>query len=228
MKIYAVRNGRNPGIYNTWEECKEQVCGFSGAVFKSFGSLEEAENYIKGDNKIEPSHTEFEGFYKTIGLKIPKLKNKLEDGNVLVYVDGSVNPKEGKIGFGYLIYYEDKYVVGYGYKTDEHLLEINNIGGELFAMLEAINEIDKIKNVKKIEIRYDYKGIEEWATESWKAKKSTTRLYSTIMHTFIEAYDNNVLFTHIKGHSGEQGNECVDKLAKIGCGILSLDAEIDE
>ena len=36
VKYYAVRVGRKAGIYKTWSECKEQVCEYSGAIYKSF------------------------------------------------------------------------------------------------------------------------------------------------------------------------------------------------
>ena len=36
-KIYAVRKGRKPGLYHSWEDCKAQVHGYSGAEYKSFG-----------------------------------------------------------------------------------------------------------------------------------------------------------------------------------------------
>lgn len=45
-KFYAVRKGYNIGIYNTWDECKKQVNGFSGAEYKSFTLLEEANEYM--------------------------------------------------------------------------------------------------------------------------------------------------------------------------------------
>ena len=32
MKYYAVKNGKVPGIYNTWDECKENIHGFKGAI----------------------------------------------------------------------------------------------------------------------------------------------------------------------------------------------------
>ena len=35
-KFYAVQNGRVPGVYLTWDECKKQVDGYSGASYKSF------------------------------------------------------------------------------------------------------------------------------------------------------------------------------------------------
>ena len=38
-KFYAVKTGRNPGIYHTWEECRKQILGFSGARYKSFATM---------------------------------------------------------------------------------------------------------------------------------------------------------------------------------------------
>ncbi|MCP4050994.1 MAG: ribonuclease H [bacterium] len=35
-KYYVVLEGRCPGIYDNWMECKKQVNGFSGAKYKSF------------------------------------------------------------------------------------------------------------------------------------------------------------------------------------------------
>ncbi|XP_058075641.1 uncharacterized protein LOC131224104 [Magnolia sinica] len=40
-KFYVVFVGRTPGIYETWEECKSQVHGFSGCLHKSFTVYED-------------------------------------------------------------------------------------------------------------------------------------------------------------------------------------------
>lgn len=45
-KYYAVQKGRKPGIYETWSACEAQVKGFSGAVYKSFPTLSEAQSFI--------------------------------------------------------------------------------------------------------------------------------------------------------------------------------------
>ena len=50
MKYYAVRKGRVPGIYYSWDECRAQVDKFSGAEFKSFHSEKEAELYLNNKN----------------------------------------------------------------------------------------------------------------------------------------------------------------------------------
>lgn len=50
MPFYAVRTGRIPGIYNTWDECKQQVNNFAKARYKKFGSREEALAFVSGSD----------------------------------------------------------------------------------------------------------------------------------------------------------------------------------
>lgn len=45
---YAVRVGRRPGLYRTWDECKAQVHGFGGAVYKGFATEADARSFIGG------------------------------------------------------------------------------------------------------------------------------------------------------------------------------------
>ncbi|KAG8979847.1 hypothetical protein FRB90_007877, partial [Tulasnella sp. 427] len=64
--FYAIKRGRQPGIYSTWyefkelreanNECKAQVDGFPRAEYKRFGNLKDAENFI-GVAYIETSLT---------------------------------------------------------------------------------------------------------------------------------------------------------------------------
>nr|1QHK_A Chain A, PROTEIN (RIBONUCLEASE HI) [Saccharomyces cerevisiae] len=44
--FYAVRKGRETGIYNTWNECKNQVDGYGGAIYKKFNSYEQAKSFL--------------------------------------------------------------------------------------------------------------------------------------------------------------------------------------
>ena len=45
-KYYAVKVGKTTGVFNNWEDCKKQVTGFSGAIYKSFPTFEEAKEYL--------------------------------------------------------------------------------------------------------------------------------------------------------------------------------------
>ncbi|MCP4439614.1 MAG: ribonuclease H [Aureispira sp.] len=49
-KFYVVWSGHEPGVYKTWKECKKQVDGYTGARYKSFGSLAEAEDALLGNS----------------------------------------------------------------------------------------------------------------------------------------------------------------------------------
>ena len=57
-KFYAVKKGRTPGIYLSWDDCKKMVDGYSGAVYKSFLTLQEAEAFIGNDKKNRVTDTD--------------------------------------------------------------------------------------------------------------------------------------------------------------------------
>ena len=70
-KFFVVWEGKEPGIYRSWEDCKRQIHGFEGALYKGFATEEEAReamvspcwNYIgkKAKEKI-PSGADKEKF----------------------------------------------------------------------------------------------------------------------------------------------------------------------
>ena len=51
VTYYAIRKGRTVGILTNWGEASQSVTGYSGAVFKKFSVLKDAEEYMKGGNK---------------------------------------------------------------------------------------------------------------------------------------------------------------------------------
>lgn len=52
-KYYAVKIGRKPGIYQTWDECQKQIHHFKNAKFKSFTSKDDAYNFLNDKIKNE-------------------------------------------------------------------------------------------------------------------------------------------------------------------------------
>ena len=77
-KYYAVKKGKTPGIYLTWEDCKAQTEGFSGAIYKSFPTLEQAEQYVEGESSRDDDSPREE-----------KTKAVAEENCAVAYVDGS-------------------------------------------------------------------------------------------------------------------------------------------
>jgi ribonuclease HI len=48
-KYYVVWEGHQKGIFDTWDKCKKQVDGYTGAKYKSFASLDEAKKALGGN-----------------------------------------------------------------------------------------------------------------------------------------------------------------------------------
>ena len=56
-KFYAVRKGRNPGVYSTWSDCEKNVKGFAGAEYKSFPTEQDAQSYMTAKNETVENKT---------------------------------------------------------------------------------------------------------------------------------------------------------------------------
>jgi len=53
-KYYVVWKGNNPGVYKSWEKCKDEIKNVKGALFKSFVDIEEAQKaYEMGYDKYK-------------------------------------------------------------------------------------------------------------------------------------------------------------------------------
>ena len=190
-KFYAVKKGKKTGIFSTWDECKEQVTGFKGAIYKSFKTLSEAEAFLERNEE--------------------KIENIEEVDGVYAYIDGSFDRINGIYGSGVVIVDGD---MKYDFKhagNREDYAQLHNVAGELeaakFVMWYAVD-----KKIKEITLFYDYQGIEAWATGSWEANLTYTQDYVKFYNKVKERVKVN--FVKVKAHTGVELNELVDKLAK--------------
>ena len=190
-KFYAVRKGKKTGIFSTWDECKEQVTGYKGAIYKSFKTIEEAEEFIKGNEE--------------------KIENVEAVDGVYAYIDGSFDRVQGIYGSGVVIVDGDK---KYEFKhagSREDYAQLHNVAGELeaakYVMWYAVD-----RKIKEITLFYDYKGIESWATGDWQANLPYTQDYVKFYNKVKSVVKVN--FVKVKAHTGVELNEVVDKLAK--------------
>ena len=53
-KYYAVAKGHNPGIYTDWARTSENIKGFAGACYKSFKTVQDAQEYL--DKEAQEYH----------------------------------------------------------------------------------------------------------------------------------------------------------------------------
>lgn len=159
-KFFVVWEGKEPGIYRSWEECKRQIHGFEGAIFKGFATEAEAREAM-----VSPA-------WDYIGKNAKTKQSTLEDISKYgipnfesLSVDAACSGNPG------LMEYRGIYT-----RTGEEIFHqgpfkegTNNIG-EFLALVHALALL-KQKN-SPLSIYTDSKTALAWI----KAKKSKTKL----------------------------------------------------
>ncbi|CEN87778.1 ribonuclease H1 domain-containing protein [Paraclostridium sordellii] len=230
-KYYAVKVGKKPGIYKTWDECKEQVNKFPGSIYKSFKTLEEAEKFSgvktsfnenknnKLNNSAKKADIKKEGDLKPIrsSANVKYFEKYIEpetikdDFDFIAFVDGSYDRVSKTFGSGIAVLdlendTIEEFKVAGNDKWDQW-----NIVGEIEASKFAI-KLGYEKELKKICIYHDLKNIALWASGSWQAKNEYTQDYVR----YVEKYSENmkITFIKVKGHSCNKYNDIADRLAR--------------
>lgn len=199
-KWYAVRKGKKPGIYRTWGECKAQVDHVSGAEYKSFKTKEEAEDYLNPPT-------------------VEDLLEGIEEKDIATaYVDGSFNIGDWIYGSGVYFLYRGKKIGIMCSGDDPSYARMRNVAGEIKAAMIAV-QMAESAHAKCVEIFHDYTGISSWAEGAWAANLECTKAYKK----FMQEHRKNIriVFRKVAGHSGDEGNDIADSLARTASGVYS-------
>ena len=194
-KFYAVREGRIPGIYTNWPECQKQVSGYPNAAFKGFPTKEEAVAFMNAQISTAAAPEE-------------------NPTGVHIYVDGSFS--KGQYSWAFAVYEDGNLTHSdSGVGEDPEAAKMRNVAGELAGATMAIQWAEET-GVQPISIHHDYSGLAKWATKEWQAKNPFTAWYAA----FASQRLNWVTFCKVAGHTGVEGNELADRLAKQALGLL--------
>lgn len=196
-KFYAVKKGKITGVFEKWEECKASVDGFPGAIYKGFGTREEAQSFLGYPKRKDASTAE-----------------RPKQGTLLAYVDGSYDDSLKKYAFGCVFLLPDgRIFTQYGNGDKEESLALRNVTGEMLGAMYAVKTA--INNgYSEIELRFDYQGIEKWVTGEWRAKTDLTQKYAASMREWGKKI--RIKFTKVAAHTNVTYNELADKTAKMG------------
>ena len=191
-KVYAVRKGKKTGLFYDWDSCKKSTTGYPNAEFKSFLTEEEAKAYLAAAT------------------------GKTDESLPFAFVDGSYNITTKVYGWdGFVSWNGERHVVQ-GHGSDEEMASMRNVAGEIMGSISAIEKAIEL-GIPEINVYYDYLGIEKWAMGEWKTNKEGTKEYKRKYDALKSQI--TVHFVKVKGHSGVEGNELADQLAKESVGI---------
>lgn len=185
---YAVRRGKSPGIYRSWDACREQVTGYGGAEYKKFPTRDEAETYLAGEDP-----------------------HAAPTGGLHIYIDGSYDKSSCRFSYGLVGFLHGERFEEARAFVDDEVAKHRNVAGELYGAYRAL-QIALENKEKELHLYYDYAGIQAWAEGSWRAKTPMTRAYASTMHRFRD--EVTVHFHKIAAHTGHPLNERADALAK--------------
>ena len=210
-KFYAVKQGRKTGMFLTWDDCKKQVMGYPGAIYKSFGTEAEAKEYLgisgtAAGNFSEGNMSASDGMQSV---------NPASDA-VEIYVDGSYHAATKEFSYGMVVLIDGREEKFSQKMTDPELAQMRNVAGEIKGS-EAAMQYALDHEIPSIIIYHDYQGIASWCNGDWKANKAGTIAYRDFYQKTKQKV--NIEFRKVKGHSNDKYNDMVDELAKEALGI---------
>lgn len=210
MKHYAIENN---GIVKTWDECKSIVHGTS-LRYKSFAREEEAQAWL---DKIEGK----------ISKKRPK---EVDDDTPIFYIDGSHIKGTPKMGFGIYTNFKDVEYSHYqagsaqwiadfiGQSDNVKIFEkVSNCTMEVLAAVYLLDFLASAKGLQGVLIRYDYEGVGCWLRGFWKTREPYIEKIVTIGKDRLAKLAERgvkIEWEWVRGHSGHEGNDKVDSIAK--------------
>lgn len=161
-KYYVVWKGLKTGIFDSWEECRKQVHGMDGALYKSFESPEEAHKAF-----LDPPQKHIYKKSNEQATQKKRISNKdiIQDS---ICVDAAWNTATGDMEYRGVYTWNAEEIFHRGPYRDG----TNNIG-EFLALVHALSLLEK--NGKKTPVYSDSKTAIVWV----RNKRANTKLQPT-------------------------------------------------
>ena len=237
MGFYVVRKGFKTGIYDTWDECKRHVSGYSGAVYKKFKTIEEARYYFDTGKIMEESGIivmkatgEVKSIPKVHHIEEKEEKEKPErkerKGYIEVWTDGSclANGRKGSVGgVGVFFGVDDSRNISEALSPQDvpHTNQKAELRAITLALKVLLRNKEEGKKEEHVTIYTDSmysvncidKWAENWEKNGWKTvggqKVKNLELIQKAVRRYRKAKRmyKSVNFKHINSHTKEPNDK---------------------
>lgn len=223
-KYYAVRKGKNPGVYTDVEEYRAQVDGFTGYSARVFKNEKEAYDFVAG--KITETEIREDRGRKMRGIACVLSEKNQSDWDlkwraaqtVAAYVDGSHDDNLNKCGYGVMITTGDgREIMLYGTSKEASKTGLRSVASEICAIKAAIQWAQR-KKVKKLIIVYDCSAPVELINNNTLIKNEFAKEFVQFYKNIISTCKMEIVFRKIDGHVGNKYHEMADALARYSLG----------
>jgi len=231
-KIYAVFQGFQPGLYDSWAAAAPQVQGFKGARYKGFRQVAEAIAWLRACT-LTASESVDEAIINLIKnsyMADSQVNSDItrSNGEIVIHTDGSAAPNPGSGGYGIVLQQgqlRKELSAGYQLTTNNRM-----------EMLAVIVALQALKSPAKVTLYTDSKyvvdsitkgWVKRWQARDWKKSDGKQAENIDLWQQLLPLLDQHeVSLQWIKGHAGHPENERCDVLANEArkSGMLREDA----
>ena len=222
-QYYAVRKGRQPGVFSRWTGvggAEEQIKGFSGAVYRGFVTREEAEHFLRTGEvppappamiALEPEKTA----RPERAAQQPDHLPDLQAGKVVIFTDGASTGNPGPGGYGVVLLHSDaRRELSGGFRcTTNNRMELMGV----IAALQTLKRSSPV--VLYSDSRYVVDAVEKgwarrWRMRGWMRDGNNRAENADLWAQLLDLLDQHqVEFRWVRGHASHPENERCDRLA---------------
>ena len=207
QKFYVVWRGRKPGVYDSWDDCKQQVEGFGEAAYKAYATLEDAEEaFWRGKEEAQPAQAVAGQDDKKGGTPLPAAAPRPYDEDAIA-VDAACSGNPGPMEYR-----------GVDLRSGQELFHLgpmhgtNNIG-EFLAIVHALALLKK-QGVKRT-VYSDSRNALLWVRQKQCKTKlernaQTEGLFQLIDRAVIWLRNNKIEVPLLKWQTKEWGEVPAD------------------
>ncbi|MBT6759923.1 MAG: ribonuclease HI [Candidatus Marinimicrobia bacterium] len=218
-KVYAVFQGHQPGLFDSWDEASLQVKGFKGATYKSFPSQAAAiawlwECVLNAKEPVAQILIDLIKAQTDNGSNTSNLSLTKPNGKIIIHTDGGASPNPGVGGYGVVLQQgkrRKELSAGYQLTTNNRM--------EMMAVIVALQSLNGSSEVllhtdsKYVVDSITKRWVYGWKQRGWKKSDGKRPVNVDLWEVLIELLDGHqVEFRWVKGHAGNIENERCDAL----------------